>query len=265
MIKKFLYGLISLKKVRRRLLFHLKQNFFHELVFSVPVKSGYRADLLETDSHDSFSEIFIQLEYENFLPDINFNKILDLGANYGYFSLWIQTINPDIKISSLMIESSKNCQRSLNSLIEQKDLKDRYQYMIGAIANPSKKSIDFFDRPYMASSIFKSDVQEISTKVCITSAEEISDKLPPPYDLIKCDIEGSEWDFLTYYPEILRKTQYLLLEWHSWHTGGGGFPQIENKITSLGFQIIKTSSPQKALGRDGEVGLFLAQNLNFQN
>ncbi len=265
MIKKFLYNLISYKTVRKRLLFHLKQNFFHELAFSIPVKSGYRADLLESDSHDSFSEIFIQLEYEDFLPNINFNKILDLGANYGYFSLWIQTINPDIKISSLMIESSTNCRRSLNSLIEQKDLKDRYKYIFGAIANPSKKTIDFFDRPYMASSTFKSNIHEISTKVCITTAEEISDMLPPPYDLIKCDIEGSEWDFLTYYPDILRKTQYLLLEWHSWHDGGGGLDQIIKRLQALQFNIEKSSNPQPAVGRQGQVGLLLAKNTNYKS
>ena len=55
------------------------------------------------------------------------------------------------------------------------------------------------------------------------------------------------------------------MEWHSWHSGGGGFLQIKEKITDVGFQIIKSSPPQKAVGRNGKVGLFLAKNLNFQN
>jgi hypothetical protein len=55
------------------------------------------------------------------------------------------------------------------------------------------------------------------------------------------------------------------MEWHSWHSGDGGFPQIEKKLTEIGFEIVKASSLHKAVGRDGEVGLFLAQNLNFQN
>ena len=54
------------------------------------------------------------------------------------------------------------------------------------------------------------------------------------------------------------------MEWHSWHQGDGGFPQIEKKLTEIGFQIVKASSSLKAVGRDGEVGLFLAKNLNFQ-
>ena len=53
------------------------------------------------------------------------------------------------------------------------------------------------------------------------------------------------------------------MEWHSWHSGDGGFPQIEKKLTDIGYQIIKLSPAHKAVGRDGQVGLFLAQNLNF--
>ena len=55
------------------------------------------------------------------------------------------------------------------------------------------------------------------------------------------------------------------MEWHSWHSGGGGFSQIEKKLAEIGFQTVKSSPQQNAVGRDGKVGLFLAQNLNFQN
>ena len=54
------------------------------------------------------------------------------------------------------------------------------------------------------------------------------------------------------------------MEWHSWHSGGGGFSQIEKKLTELKFQIIKSSPPQEAVGRDGQVGLFLAKILTIK-
>jgi FkbM family methyltransferase len=164
-----------------------------------------------------------------------------------------------------LVEPSPRCTRSLKNLINQKKLGGRFSYLQGAISLPENKSTPFYDRTHMAGSRSSSSNSEKSILVRSISENDLMDNLEPPYDLIKCDIEGSEWEFLTYHTDVLRKTQYLLLEWHSWHSGGGGFPQIENKITSLGFQIIKSSSPQKALGRDGEVGLFLAQNLNFQN
>ena len=55
------------------------------------------------------------------------------------------------------------------------------------------------------------------------------------------------------------------MEWHSWHQGDGGFPQIVKKLSDIVFQITNSSSTEKAVGRDGEFGLFLAKNLNFQN
>ena len=84
-----------------------------------------------------------------------------------------------------------------------------------------------------------------------------------PYDLIKCDIEGSEWEFINYYSEILKKCKFFLLEWHSWHTGDGGYPQIEDKLHSQGFITIKVSQPSPAVGRNGEVGLSLFKNTCF--
>ena len=83
--------------------------------------------------------------------------------------------------------------------------------------------------------------------------------------IVKCDLEGSEWHLLTNYPDILSQSKFLLMEWHSWHHGGGGIAQIEKKLNDLGFNILRSSPTAKALGREGEVGLFLAQNLNFEN
>ena len=87
-------------------------------------------------------------------------------------------------------------------------------------------------------------------------------KLEPPYDLIKCDIEGSEWEFLNNYQNLIKKSKYLLLEWHSWHDGGAGLPQIEKFILSLDFNVVRSSEPIPAVGREGEVGLILLRNHN---
>jgi hypothetical protein len=117
----------------------------------------------------------------------------------------------------------------------------------------------------MAGSIFESDDTDSSYHASTLKTTDVFSSATDSYDLIKCDIEGGEWNFLINYTSILEKSKFLVMEWHSWHSGCEGFPQIEKKLTELGFQIIKSSSPQKAVGRDGEVGLFLAKNLNFQN
>ena len=256
---------LRISLIRQKVLFHLKQNYFHELNHVIPLGSGYNANLMEKDSYDSFSEIFIEQEYEKYLPNDDILKVLDIGANYGFFSLWLQTKFIHKKLFSLLIEPSAYCRRSLEKLISEPKLSKRFHYLRGAIGNQDNKVVNFFERPFMASSIFNTENNSNSSKVNIIKENEIIDYFTPPYDLIKCDVEGSEWDLLIHYPNLLKNTKYLVLEWHSWHSGGGSLPQIEQKLTDFNFQVIKSSPPQKAIGRDGEVGLFLAKNLNFQN
>lgn len=252
--------LLTQKKIRDRLLFHLKQDYFHELKYSIPLGHNYWAHILENDAYDSFSEIFIQQEYKDFLPKTIIEKIIDIGSNYGYFSLWIQSQNPKTKIFSLMIEPSIRCQRSLKNLVSQPILEGRYKYINKAIANPKSESVDFYDRPFMASSILQSSTYESSILVEPLKEKDLYNDISPPFDLIKCDIEGAEWEFLINYPKVIKDSKYLLLEWHSWHSGGGGLRQIVEYLASIDLEVIKTTDSAPATGRSGEVGLLLAKN-----
>lgn len=250
--------------IRRRILSHLRYNYFHEFEHSIPLGNGFWADLSELDSYDSFSEIFIKREYQEYLPQIPISRILDIGAHYGYFSLWIQSKFPDTEIYSVMVEPSPRCARSLQKLISHKHIRNRYTYLQRVVGNPQKKHSNFVDRPYMAGSCFSSIEDHESIQLPILHEREILAELEPPYDLIKCDIEGSELEFIEHYPILLKNTKYILLEWHSWHSGGGGYPQLKKRLIDYNFEIEKSSQPIPAIGRKGEVGLLLARNLNLE-
>ena len=254
--------ILRVSYLRKKLLFNLKHKYFHELGHSIPLRSGYWAQLLEKDSYDSFSEIFIKQEYLNFLPDEQISRVLDIGAHYGYFSLWLQSKHPEIELYSLLVEPSPRCTRSLKNLINQKKLGERLSYLQGAISLPDDKSTPFYDRAHMAGSRSSSSKSEKSILVRSLSENDLMENLEPPYDLIKCDIEGSEWEFLNNYQTLIKKSKYLLLEWHSWHDGGGGFSQIEKLLHSLDFGVQCSSEPVPAVGRKGEVGLILLKNLS---
>ena len=253
------------KSLRNRLKFHFLHSYFHELQITIPVGSDYWAHLCENDSYDSFSEIFIQQEYMNVIPEETILTVLDIGANYGYFSLWLQSKRPHDKIQSILTEPSRRCRRSIKKLIDLPQIQNRFKYLQCAIGDPKDPQIKFFDRPYMAGSIFESESKDSFYYANTLKASDVFSSDRDTFDLIKCDIEGGEWNFLINYSSILQKSKFLVMEWHSWHSGGGGFLQIKEKLTELGFQIIKSSPPQKAIGRNGEVGLFLAQNHNFLN
>jgi FkbM family methyltransferase len=247
------------------MLAHLRLDYFHEFHHSIPLGNNYWAHLWENDAYDSFSEIFIQQEYSDFIPDIPITNILDLGAHYGYFSLWLQSKRPLDEIHSLMVEPSKKCQRSLEEMAKYPKLDGRFKYLLAAIGNPEQKHTRFYERPFMGGSLFSASSEDGHYDVKSLSLSDEPSLQNQSFDLIKCDLEGAEWDFIIYYSPLLKNSKFLVMEWHIWHSGGGGFPQIKKKLTEIGFQIIKSSPPQKAIGRDGEVGLFLAQNLNFKN
>jgi len=257
--------LLKFKFIRNRIKFHFIHSYFNELKLKIPLGSDFWAHLYENDSYDSFSEIFIQQEYSDFIPDEPITNILDIGANYGYFSLWLQSNRPNDKIHSILLEPSLRCRRSLEKLVGTPQLENRFRYIPLAIGDPKHPHIKFFDRPFMAGSIFEFDNNDSSYNAKTLKTSDIFSSHIDSIDLIKCDIEGGEWNFLINYSSILIKSKFLIMEWHSWHSGGEGFPQIKKKLTTLGFQIIKSSLPHKAVGRNGEVGLFLAKNLNFQN
>ena len=164
-----------------------------------------------------------------------------------------------------MIEPSRRCQRSLEKMAQYPKLGGRFKYLQAAVGNPRKESTRFFERPFMGGSLFSSSAEDAHYDVKTLSLSDEPSLKDQSFDLIKCDLEGAEWDFLIHYSSVLEKSKFLVVEWHNWHSGGGGFPQVEKKLSDLGLQIINSSPPQKAVGRDGEVGLLLAKNLNFQN
>ena len=87
-------SLLKIPKLRAKFIHSIKQSYFDELDISIPLQNNYWAKLFRNDSYDSFSEIFIQNEYEDFIPDIEINRVIDLGAHNGFFSVWLQSNRP---------------------------------------------------------------------------------------------------------------------------------------------------------------------------
>jgi hypothetical protein len=70
---------------------------------------------------------------------------------------------------------------------------------------------------------------------------------------VKIDIEGGEYDFLLAYSEVLASTNFLLIEWHGWHSGGGGEAQIRAMAEERGFLFVsEVLAPTDAEHRSAE-------------
>ena len=98
-----------------------------------------------------FQKFSLSKKYSDFIPNENILKVLDIGANYGYFSLWLQSKRSQDKIHSTLIEPSLRCSRSLEKLIKLPRLQNRFQYLQRAVGNPEKPRIKFLiDRSWRA-------------------------------------------------------------------------------------------------------------------
>ena len=66
-------------------------------------------------------------------------------------------------------------------------------------------------------------------------------------DLLKCDIEGAEYEvFLNTPPEVLRQIKQMVMEWHFFPEIGEEKPkQLEEYLRELGFHLTWLSPPPK--------------------
>lgn len=229
--------------IRDKIIFHLKQKYYPHLDIVVPFGEGLSCPVVSPEAWYSFQEIFLQEEYRPVFDKIPLPKRwIDVGCHTGYFSFWVAWLLAQKKqaknYQALLIDADLRMKNAVQKLIDLNALGERFLFRNGAISQ-NKGAVEFTQRCAMASSI-----SELGSKshtrytVPVIDAGEILKIFPGPYDLIKVDIEGSEYDFLTAYQPVLDQTRHLVLEWHSWHLGGGGAGQIEELARARGFKVL---------------------------
>ena len=251
--------LLRFPKLRAKFIHYIKDNHFDELDVSIPIQNDYWAKLFRNDSYDSFSEIFIQNEYEGFIPDIEINRVIDLGAHHGFFSVWLQSTFPKRKIKSLLVEPSVRCFPVLSELTKRKEY-DNFTFFNKCIGNPQHEENLFFDRPHMAASKYKTEDNEVAVKVLVLRPKDILNWQQPPYDLLKCDIEGAEWDLINYYNLILENTKFAIIEWHE---SNKEYDQFIKLIHTLGFEVKNSSSNCYQEQENDDSKVLLIKNKRF--
>jgi FkbM family methyltransferase len=146
----------------------------------------------------------------------------------------------------------------VEEMVRVNGLTERFKFLQAIVASGAG-SRTFRERAVMASSaaaIGASDGR--CTSVPVITASEILTRFPPPYDLIKIDIEGGEYDFLTAYKPVWTAAASVVLEWHSWHPGGGGAVQLREELEQGGFSVTYSSTADANPAMpSGETGLML--------
>ena len=252
---------------RKRAIFHLKQFYYRELGFCVDLGYGYRCPIAEASAQYSFTEIFFDDEYASVFKLIKLpDRWLDLGCHYGFFSLYVAWMrrrqSNNSSFEALLVDADSRIRNGLSSLLSLNNLSSHFSFLHGAIAS-GNGFVDFSQQDVMSSSLAQLHADSKSahlTNVPIIDYLMILNAFPPPYDLVKIDIEGGEYDFLLSYGQVLAQAKHLVIEWHSWHRGGGSSDQIRSMAESHGFHFRKEIQPPKDCGEEDSnlrVGVFL--------
>tara|TARA_B100001248_G_scaffold262563_1_gene259443 strand:+ start:5952 stop:6731 length:780 start_codon:yes stop_codon:yes gene_type:complete len=219
------------------------------------LRSGLTAKIHSYADWCTYNEIFVNGEYdealESTLKDLEGRQelvILDIGANMGFFSLklldsflWAQPKNTQLRL--FLIEGSKQlCEELPQQLdIDHSRNGNTEVKVLNALAGKRSGSACFHVTKESNQS-FAGDTspqgwqetQHVESIPYIDLIELTQDM--PCIDLIKCDIEGSEFDFIEHYPALLEKTQRIVLEIHE------SFGDTQAAISTLESMGFKTKS-----------------------
>jgi FkbM family methyltransferase len=253
-----LKALLSPEWLRRRIIFDLQHRYHADLGVAIPLSHGLRCPIVSGQEWACFEHIFFAGEYAKAFDHIPLPaRWLDLGCYAGFFSLYVawrraqQGLTEPVE--ALLIDGDARSVSAVETLKRCNSLESQFHFLRGLIAR-GEGSGGFVERPYTLSSLDgMAHPGEVACSVPIVTAARILRELPPPYDLIKVDIEGGEYDFLQHYGPVLAQTRHLILEWHSWHPGGGGEAQLIEMLAREHFRLVaKILEPADANHHRGE-------------
>lgn len=237
--------------VCERVAFEIKYKHFHALELVVPLSHNFGVPVTTLDSFYSFSEMFISGEYGDFLERMPLpDRWLDIGCHTGYFSLflaWQRAVRGGRSdYEALLVDADPRMALAAGKTIEVNRLQSRLHFVHGAIGS-HPGYLSFALRPGMESGIATDagQPQEL-VGVPVLTAEDILRRLPPPYDLLKIDVEGAEVDFLEHYGAVYQQARWILLEWHAEDLAGSQQASLTRTLEKAGFTLERIIKPLHA-------------------
>lgn len=201
-----------------------------KLRWSLP--SGVKIELLSPVDWSTYNDIFVDGEYDLAVSTTLQStrkqqasvNVLDLGANVGFFLLrfldLVSKAGRDVKVMAVAIEPDPVNAGQLRSRLNQQPPQIRQilqeTIIVGAVGQRAGTSTLYESHNYHAHSLLE---QQKYAGAKGTTVEYVDlDALFPGehWDLVKCDIEGSEQAFVQNYGDLLSRSRILVLELHKY-------------------------------------------------
>ena len=194
-----------------------------QLQYRLP--SGIRAHIASYSDWCIYNDIFVAGEYDKAIeaaldkakPGQTF-RVVDLGANVGFFTMRVLDLIARRQmrfghIDCLLVEASPRLRPSLGRHLDRLDQKEVTTKIVTGLIGLKTGEAQL---ALKASECMNQVVEKPAATSCLVSYYNLEDTLDKTAEisLLKCDIEGSERDFLESYPQLLRNTQVAVFEFH---------------------------------------------------
>jgi FkbM family methyltransferase len=180
----------------------------------IPLRGGGQIQIHSVEELKVFWQIFVRRCYR--LPK-GCRTIVDAGANVGLFAIWAAREVPSAQILSL--EPCAPTFEILEKNIDQNNLQKQIRVFQCALAAQTGRRFLRGEGESPHRSLVLEGTPVLSEHVLPVPSLSLADFLKAEQleaiDLLKMDIEGSEWEvLLSTSPDVLGKIQHIVLEYH---------------------------------------------------
>ena len=209
----------QVRRITRRI-FHIDG----DLNLKWKLKSGIKISVASSADWVLYNDIFVDGEYDvpildciHRWPSAQPMNVLDLGANVGYFTLRFADLarrhcHDDLSYHVTMVEGSPALAKELKKRINLAGGVESHVSIINGLIG-KREGIGRISETefHPMNSIVPEGGKGVQVRyINLGSLPEASEKI----HLLKCDIEGSELQFIETYTDLLRKVESAVFELH---------------------------------------------------
>lgn len=206
----------------------------------IPLRRGLFA-LVPGALMSAFDEVFLREVYARGLdpPLRPAPVVVDIGANAGFFALWVISRHPDARVVAFepvpshvaLIGRQSERNSGLDLIIDPR--------AVCAHRGPVQIRFDGRHEFSVAASLFPREGADASITVeATTLAALFSEYAIERCHLLKLDCEGAEYDILFNCPdEVFAATDRIVLEVHPWGQGPGSLEDLVKLLRGKGYRV----------------------------
>lgn len=216
-----------------------KKRIFYDLCRSNNLTLNYLDNQTEIEI---LKDIFCDREYADFFPFYKKATIIDIGAHFGYFSIFAKNnLDQDSKIFA--IEPNKENFKNLEKNILDCRISNIscYNYAIGDINGNSKLYQGQKTNYSIIDNYLLSDNNTEFEEVKVRTLEEFINELGLKHiDFIKMDCEGAEYSIFNSMPDsIFDRITTISMEFHDLKDKNFTAQDLISKLTKNKFRLVK--------------------------